>query len=541
MARVRLPLRSRRARQAESEVRAFRSWSLVGNLDSPTRVLVDPSGRLAIDGATWSLDWWVGAEDRWHRPADEAAVRQELVSASPVVETRVRIPSGDAVAHAYGARGPRGEDLAVLEVRNDSKLPVALALVVRPIGGGGIRSIRLQGPALHVDGAVLHLPRSPGRFALSTADDPRDATEVLLAGDAEPVRAHEVRCAAGAAQAVLLFPVAHTASLRVALPLGEGARPVDPGALPSAVQVASGWATHSRGGARIEVPDRRLREVISGSVRQLLLDGSDEPIVVRALAQMGLADGSAAGAGRPSRGWSTDEELGGVLAARADRWRLLRAELADGESAQLAAAIERWAQRGEGGDALDGRRALPVLAELFEAAGERTAAEDVRRIAAEEPAAASPPPPPIGELLTAAGPTCTWSTVGGPDPAAAARFLLAVRAHLVDDDGADLQLSPVVPDAWLGQGWEVHDLPTARGRLSFAIRWHGERPALLWELVPHPGEGPVRLTAPALDPAWSSTEAAGEALLAAVAVPERPSRRRGLTIPVAIEPMRRRA
>ena len=48
------------------------------------------------------------------------------------------------------------------------------------------------------------------------------------------------------------------------------------------------------------------------------------------------------------------------------------------------------------------------------------------------------------------------------------------------DDG--LALSPGVPDAWLGQGWEVHDLPTAEGRLSYAIRWHGDRPALLWEL-----------------------------------------------------------
>jgi hypothetical protein len=84
----------------------------------------------------------------------------------------------------------------------------------------------------------------------------------------------------------------------------------------------------------------------------------------------------------------------------------------------------------------------------------------------------------------------------------------------------------------------VHDLATTFGRLSYAIRWHGERPALLWELVPHDGVGGVRLTTPALDPSWSSTEAAGEALLAKVPVPERPRERRGLTIPVTIEPMR---
>ncbi len=101
-------------------------------------------------------------------------------------------------------------------------------------------------------------------------------------------------------------------------------------------------------------------------------------------------------------------------------------------------------------------------------------------------------------------------------------------------------MSPIVPEGWLGQGWEVHDLPTGAGRLSFAIRWHGERPALLWQLEPHEGIGPVLLTTPALDGSWSTSQPAGEALLAPVPVPERPSQRRGLTIPVTIEPVRRR-
>jgi hypothetical protein len=49
------------------------------------------------------------------------------------------------------------------------------------------------------------------------------------------------------------------------------------------------------------------------------------------------------------------------------------------------------------------------------------------------------------------------------------------------------------------------------GRLSYSVRWHGEHPALLWEISePAPG---VTLTAPALDPAWSTTELAGETLL----------------------------
>ncbi len=48
-----------------------------------------------------------------------------------------------------------------------------------------------------------------------------------------------------------------------------------------------------------------------------------------------------------------------------------------------------------------------------------------------------------------------------------------------------------------------------RGPCSFAVRWHGARPALLWDA---PAGSTVR--APLLDPAWSSNEPVGEALLA---------------------------
>jgi hypothetical protein len=67
---------------------------------------------------------------------------------------------------------------------------------------------------------------------------------------------------------------------------------------------------------------------------------------------------------------------------------------------------------------------------------------------------------------------------------------------------------------------ELHDAPTAWGRLSFAVRWHGTRPAVLWDLEPHDGVGVVTLRAPGLDPTWSSTERRGDALLAEVVPPE---------------------
>jgi hypothetical protein len=504
-----------------ARVRLPGSWTTVGNLDATARGAVDATGRVAVDGCGWVLDWWIGAEDRWHQPSREAAVRQQLVGASPVVETRVRIPSGDAVARTYGARGPRGEDLLVLEVENDSQAPVALALVVSPHEHGHLTDLALAGTAIHVDGTVLHVARSPGRIALSTAADERDAGEVVLAGDAEPVRRAEVSCAHGQAQGVLLFPLAHRATLRTAIVLDGATRAIDPATLPTARQVASGWATHSRGGSRIEVPDRRLREAVAASARFLLLEGERAP-VAEALDLLGFADEAW------TRLQAVDllDEPGASLSAIATHWSL-RPDPAFARAVvpSVAALVPALGQARSDGDAARGRAALPALAALLDHAGEPRAAQDVRAI----PTGPPPPPPSLDDLVDAVA------------PADRAALIRAVRAHLVDDAGDGLALSPVVPEPWLGQGWEVHDLPTAFGRLSFAIRWHGDRPALLWELMAHPGSGPVRLTTPGLDPAWSSTEAAGEALLGPVPVPDRPSRRRGLSIPVTIEPIRRRA
>jgi hypothetical protein len=95
---------------------------------------------------------------------------------------------------------------------------------------------------------------------------------------------------------------------------------------------------------------------------------------------------------------------------------------------------------------------------------------------------------------------------------------------LVGETSHGLALCSVVPDDWLGQPLEVHGLPTSVGGLSFALRWHGDRPALLWELEPHDVDVETRLTAPGLDPAWAATGVTGEALLAPVAPPGTPVR-----------------
>lgn len=64
-----------------------------------------------------------------------------------------------------------------------------------------------------------------------------------------------------------------------------------------------------------------------------------------------------------------------------------------------------------------------------------------------------------------------------------------------------------IPEPWWGTSFDVRSLiGDARRTVSFAVRWHGERPAILWETSGAPG---IVLS----HRNWASTDASGETLL----------------------------
>jgi len=65
------------------------------------RASVTPWGRLEPWDGSPPLDWYVAADDRWHVPRLEPAVRQSRVDGTPVTETRIRVPGGDVVQTVY--------------------------------------------------------------------------------------------------------------------------------------------------------------------------------------------------------------------------------------------------------------------------------------------------------------------------------------------------------------------------------------------------------------------------------------------------------
>ncbi len=121
--------------------RTGRGWVVVGTLGRPLRAAVDPRGLVTPGEGSWSLDWWVGGEDRWHLPAREGTVRQRLVDDAPVIETVMRVHGGDVVQRVFAVVGDEGAPWLVVEIENATSAAVALAVAVRPWGPLGAASV----------------------------------------------------------------------------------------------------------------------------------------------------------------------------------------------------------------------------------------------------------------------------------------------------------------------------------------------------------------------------------------------------------------
>jgi hypothetical protein len=663
----------------------LRNWTTVGTVASGTKGIVDPRGLLTpwFDG--WSLDWWIGAEDRWHFPSRDAAVRQQLVEDTPVVETSMRIPGGDAVQRVYAV--PEG--LAVMEITNRTPTPIAVGLAVRPYNPEGlavIERVGLHDRTVTVDGRpALLLASRPLRMAASTFHE-GDAAHLVTAERLATELPKDLRCEAGLATATFLFPLAHRATMRVALPMDAERRtrrrglarrraargPDLPEPLPDSDAVVRAWrAQTANRGMRLVVPEGRLASAVEANRRFLLLfhEGADvvpgpftyhrfwfrdAAYLLGALDRFGFhresaevlasfpgrqrvdgfffsqrqewdANGAALHAmaehhrltgsvdnidvdavakgvrwierKRHTKRGRKDAAVAGLLPASIsaehlgpfdfyywdDFWSLRGlldgAELLDaGGNPSLATECRGWAAslRADleasmalvaarlGTDVLPAgprRRIDPGIIgtlvacsplRLFDADHPvmRATADAIRerfcvgaafyqgishtglgtyltmQLASVELAAGDRRAlDRLGWLLDAATPTFTWPEAIHPGLGggcmgdghhgwAAADFLSFVRNLLVREtvDGG-LALCSMLPDAWAGQNLEVHDAPTHHGTVSFAVRWHGERPALLWERKPRGGLA-VTITAPGLDPSWSTTDLKGEALLA---------------------------
>ena len=401
---------------------------------------------VGVRGAAWSagvsawgdlfvedqerLRWFIAADDRWYRPSRETTVRQREVSGVPVIETRIKVPGGDAVQRVYGVANFGGA--IVVEIYNDSSLPFAVAF----------------------DRGDISTMREPSPTGVQGIDLPEGS---------------------------VVFPVGHHATMRAAILVGAGfdtdnrrltAQEIE--SLPSFEQVERGWLGALQTSSRVDVPNLSWSSVLTSQRCKVLLSNSTE-----------LAE-------------SSDISLVvDLLVDRAERVRLgdKPAQWVD----EVAVATERILKQCAKTQSVQWfeERALLGAGMVLNRAGESRGLQDFVS---------------VWSRLAEAG-RISDLALASPEIAGTVRQIAWIESQLVAQrrDGV-IEICPCgIDKSWLGVNFECHKLLASPEHLiSYAVRWHGEKPALLWEI-----DGPVgtKVAASAIDRTFSSTEMRGETLL----------------------------
>jgi hypothetical protein len=249
----------------------------------------------------------------------------------------------------------------------------------------------------------------------------------------------------------IVMPVGHHTGVAVALAHdGRGPGSLPPGTA-GADAVVRGWLAVIGRASRLDLPDDALVASVTAARGELLLGGPPQDGV----------------------------DPAGYLVATGELVRLGQVEprsVVD-RVAPAAEAVARTA-----GFAAD--VGLTAAGFVLARAGERRALADVAAIVRRRGTPSPTPRLPPGGIVAV--------------PAVEARLL---RGGRLFPEG--------IPPSWRGRSVEAHGLVAgASSTLSFALRWHGEHPAVIWEV-----EGdPVALSAPAVHAAWRTDERSGEAL-----------------------------
>lgn len=254
----------------DADVIAPASSTSLGPLGGSTHVSIDPAGWIAAGAAPWSLDWAVRDGDGWQRPAETRGLTQQLLEPA-VVETS--LPSGGgSIVQRVAVAVVAGEPTAVIEIENRSPVAVAVAAAVRPFNRGtsGVDVIRSVAHGITVDGAIaLTAETAPRSVHLETDDD---AFRLLLerpddvpnpAGKPGPATS-----ASGQANAALVWPLPHTATLRLLLPLATA--PDANAIAPHPADVNRGWRRHLEQSMEIRIDDADLSPPTLAAQRDVL-------------------------------------------------------------------------------------------------------------------------------------------------------------------------------------------------------------------------------------------------------------------------------
>ncbi|NLA35868.1 MAG: hypothetical protein GX868_09290, partial [Actinobacteria bacterium] len=437
------------------------------------------------------------------------------------------------VGVATGARlDSLGAPAVVVELENASPVPVAVALVVETTAPA-----TLHGNGLDVDGVGgLRLTRPAAGIVTAANDDALLAA--LEAGEQSNAAAGDIVSGAIA----LLIPLPHAAHAVAAIGSPRDGQPLaaelDRSAVPRIESIGRGWRAHLATSPELRSGVRRRDAMLREQLADVLMgpdwgvdDAAGVATVAEALARCGRVD--------------LGEALDTLLNEQRSNGSFAAADPV-GATAQVLRAIGATWSGGVSGDAgvrllevaalgahfLDRRRNRAAVASLgsevsfgFESViglaedlGESELASRFRQRCL----ALGVGSPLVGaradERIAALGGGLSFADAAGrPSVAQSAAFVIRATTELVADRADAVDLYPGYVASLAGNELDIESMPTRWGILSFSLRWHGRRPAVLWELSPWSERSPMRpfaLTCASIDPTWRSTDRSGEALLA---------------------------
>jgi len=515
-----MSLRSRLSHKWNADADAPIEGTVIGDIDGPTAIVSRDGTVGALDGS-WRFEWGAGADDGWHIARDGSTVCQSRVDNTPVFATAMSVPGGEVVCRVGAATDGVTRRL-VVEFTNESPGGVALGCVMSfggAIGHTGDHRASIDRSDMRVGDRLLLTSMRPAGGVAAGSGEPWSVVT-----DGPTATSAEARIRGSDNFGAMVFPLPHRATLLSYIDPGAvwiddrgdesgfvaDERPVD--RVVSPADIAAGWRAIARRGAAIDVPDRQMNQAWSRIVPDLVIAaGSDDAAMAASVAPHLDAAGLHDEADRARTTVVIAAEAGmlhgldAVAAVAALASRDLLAGLPSGLDQLIGGLLA------DAGDSMD--RATLAGAAMAIGPDDQVLATDLVRLAAGLPDDESIPPsadPAVG------------SNAGGSPVARAASVVLD---HLIGVDhllgvagengsaaSRTLDLLPVVPVGWFGQPLDVRGLVTRAGVVSFSLRWHGARPALLWERVGGPRL--VVLTCSGLDPSWESTDRQGEALLA---------------------------
>ena len=383
-------------------------------------------GDVFVDGQQ-RLCWFVAADDRWYRPSRETTVRQREISGVPVIETRIKVPGGDAVQRVYGVANFGGA--IVVEIYNDSSLPFAVAF----------------------DRGDISTMRAPSPTGVQGIDLPEGS---------------------------VVFPVGHHATMRAAILINGDLRQISAEeleSLPSFEQVERGWLGALQVASRIDVPEASWSTILTSQRCKLMLSSPVE----------------------------TDDQVDLIL-DRAERVRL--GDKAGQWVSEVAIATEQIIKQCVKDSMISwfAERAILAAGMLLHRAGEFRGKQDIAHAWSRLAEA---------KEITASADGTDKTLASSAELLGSVRQIAWVESQLVAmrRDGVIEVCPRGIDAAWLGVNFECHKLlATPEHSISYAVRWHGDKPALLWEI-----DGPVgaRVMASAMDSSFGSTDMRGETLL----------------------------